>query len=132
MPDVDDSPEKQGSGGRDSRGRWLSGVSGNPGGRSPGVYLASAVRHRLENVYDADDPAAMSALESILDNVVRIAKGHKGGAKEAAHMLLDRGYGKVPDKLIAGIAHGPLARAPEDMLDEIIGRGVVEEGDADD
>jgi len=87
-------PAKQagaGNEGRDSLGRFLPGVSGNPAGSQPGIRVADVIRRTL-----AERPEQVAAL---VESWLVLAATDVQFAK----MLLERNEGKVADVVQAAV-----------------------------
>jgi hypothetical protein len=103
---------------RDKNGRFLPGISGNPGGRPPEVG----------NVRELAREYTEEAIETLVDLMRHARSDAARGA--AAQALLDRGYGKsvavALDVVDDGQAHlealRELAAAPEHQRLECISR----------
>lgn len=98
-----DAPEN-----RDASGRFVPGVTGNPGGRPKGI--AAIARQHTDKAVDV----LVAAMDSN-DERVKIA---------AAKEILDRGYGKAP------VFTADLTGKLDDLDDDALDAALVAIGDA--
>jgi hypothetical protein len=89
---VNDDPDKQDGAGRDEKGRFVPGVSGNPAGRPRSIDFRSLVeQHRGVGI----ETALLAAWDTL---VSLTAAGDVGALK----VMLDRICGPVTAKLLIG------------------------------
>jgi hypothetical protein len=104
-----ESKKTEGAIARDARGRFLKGVSGNPGGQ----HVLTA---------DVRDAARQHGIEAIERLVYWMRSGDSQSSIAAAKILLDRGYGKALQVIgspngapLVSIALGAAPRTAEEL-----------------
>lgn len=106
MPERSETPENHdgaGNGdGRDRKGRWKPGVSGNPGGGPGGYKTLTSILRGILREPDPNDPTMSRG-----DRLMRIAYVHAAkGNFSFFQEILNRYDGKVPDKVEAVLSDG--------------------------
>lgn len=102
---MHDEPANQGENtARDSKGRYLPGVSGNPSGRGSAPSLVAALRAELGEREDVGRPAMRAIAARLVDMALE-------GDIRAIREVLDRMDGKAVQSLSLN-AHEPIVLKP--------------------
>lgn len=75
---MSDIPQNHDDARRDAAGRWLPGVSGNPGGKEPGIHFRTMVRERVKKLGRTPTEAMEDVFDALFE---RATKGDVAACK---------------------------------------------------